>query len=109
MRRIRAEPVCRIKWIRRHSTLSSYRLRRKLHGPFSYAAGSGKLRPGAVSTRQGMAMPDGRFPRAKARKSRNKISVACNAIMSVYYVILYYIAGPICRGPNGYVHFSLEI
>ena len=69
MRRIRAEPVYRIKWIRRHGTLSSYRLRRKLHGPFSYAAGYGKLRrklrPGAVSTRQGMAMPDGRFPRAE--------------------------------------------
>ena len=39
MRRIRAEPVCRIKWIRWHDTFSSYRLRRKLHGPFSYAAG----------------------------------------------------------------------
>ena len=69
MARIRAESVCRIKWIRRHDTLSSYRLRRKLHGPFSYAAGYGKLRrklrPGAVLTRQGMAMPDGRFPRAK--------------------------------------------
>ena len=69
MRRIRTEPVCRIKWIRRHDTLSSYRLRRKLHGSFSYAAGYGKLRrklrPGTVSTRQGMAMPDGRFPRAK--------------------------------------------
>ena len=35
----------------------------------------------------------------KARKSRNKISVACNAIMSVQYVILYYIAGPTCRDP----------
>ena len=44
MRRIYAEPVCRIKWIRRHGTLSSYCLRRKLHGPFSYAAGYGKLR-----------------------------------------------------------------
>ena len=32
--------VCRIKWIRRHDTFSSYRLRRKLHGPFSYAAGN---------------------------------------------------------------------
>ena len=65
MRRIRAKPICRIKWIRRHDTLSSYRLRRKLHDPFSYAAGYGKLRPCAVSTRQGMVMPDGRFPRAK--------------------------------------------
>ena len=69
MRRIRAEPVCRIKWIQRHGTLSSCRLRRKLHDPFSYAVGYGKLRrklrPGAVSTRQGMAMPDERFPRAR--------------------------------------------
>ena len=69
MRRIRADPVCRIKWIRRHDTLSSYCLRRKLHSPFSYAAGYDKLRrklrSGAVSTRQGMTMPDGRFPRAK--------------------------------------------
>jgi len=50
-----------------------------------------------------------KIPTGKARKSRNKVSVACNAIMSVQYVILYYIAGPICRGPNGYVHSSLEI
>ena len=45
----------------------------------------------------------------KARKSRNKISVAYNAIISVQYVILYYIARPICREPNGYVQSSLEI
>ena len=50
-----------------------------------------------------------RIPTSKARKSRNKVSVACNAIMSVQYVILYYIVGPMCRGPNGYVHSSLEI
>ena len=48
-------------------------------------------------------------PTGKARKSRNEVSVACNVIMSVQYIILYYIAGPICRGPNGYVHSSLEI
>src|SRR6185312_17041674 len=50
-----------------------------------------------------------KIPTGKARKSRNKISVACDAIMSVQYVILYYIARSICRGPNGYVHSSLEI
>ena len=50
-----------------------------------------------------------KIPTGKARKSRNKISVACNAIMSLQCIILYYIAGPICRGPNGYVHSSLEI
>ena len=66
-----------------------------------------KLHPGAVSTKHGMAMPDGRSPRA--RKSRNEISVACNAIMSVQYIILYYIVGPTCRGPNIHVRASLEI
>ena len=40
-----AEPVCRIKWIRRHITFSSYRLRRKLHSPFSYAAGNAASYP----------------------------------------------------------------
>ena len=40
MRRIRVEPVYRIKWIRWYGTFSSYLLRRKLHGPFSYAAGN---------------------------------------------------------------------
>ena len=34
-----AEPVCRINWIRRHDAFPSCRLRRKLHGPFSYVAG----------------------------------------------------------------------
>src|SRR6185437_15251786 len=45
----------------------------------------------------------------KARKSRNKISVACNAIMFVQYVILYYIVGPTCWVLNGHVCASLEI
>ena len=74
MRRIRTKPVCRIKCIRRHVTLSSYHLRRKLHGPFSYAAGYGKLRrklrPGAVSTRQGMAMPDDKISESEALKAK---------------------------------------
>ena len=65
-----AEHVCYIKWIRRHGTLSSYRLRRKLHGPFSYAAGYGKLRPGAVSTRQGMAMPDDKISESETLKGK---------------------------------------
>ena len=50
-----------------------------------------------------------RIPTGRARKSRNEISVACNAIMSVQYVILYYIVGPTCRGLNGHVRASLEI
>ena len=50
-----------------------------------------------------------KIPTGRARKSRNEISVACNAIMSVQYVILYYTIGPTCRGPNGHVRASLEI
>ena len=50
-----------------------------------------------------------RFLTGRARKSRNEISVACNAIMSVQYVILCYIVGPTCRGLNGHVCAFLEI
>ena len=50
-----------------------------------------------------------KIPTGRARKSRNEISVACNAIISVQYVILYYIIGPTNRGLNGYVRVSLEI
>ena len=50
-----------------------------------------------------------RIPMGRARKSKNEISIACNAIMSVQYIILYYIIGPTCRGPNGHVRASLEI
>ena len=57
----------------------------------------------------GLGYAGRKIPTDRARKSRNKISVACNAIMSVQYVILYYIVGPTCRGLNGYVHASLEI
>ena len=50
-----------------------------------------------------------RIPTGRARKSRNKISVACNAIMSVQCIILYYIVGPTYRGLNDHVRTSLEI
>ena len=50
-----------------------------------------------------------KIPTDRTRKSKNKISVACNAIMSVQYVILYYIVGPTCRGHNGHVRASFEI
>ena len=50
-----------------------------------------------------------RIPTGRAMKFRNEISVACNAIMSVQYVSLYYIVGPTCRGLNGHVRASLEI
>ena len=44
----------------------------------------------------------------QTRKSRNGISFACNAIMHEQYVILYYIVGPTCRGPNGHVRVPLR-
>ena len=85
MRRIRAEPVCCIKWIRWHDTFSSYRLRRKLHGPFSYTAGN------AVSYTLAPFRQDRAWvcwtedSRRQARKSRNEILFACNAIMYEKY------------------------
>ena len=89
LRRTHTEPVCCINWIRRYDTFPSCRLRRKLHGPFSYVAGDG-AKPGAVSTRQRLDMLNGGL-QEQARESRNEISFACNAIMYEQYVILYYI------------------
>ena len=40
---------------------------------------------------------------------RRKISFAYDAIMYEQYVILYYTAGPTCRGPSSHVRASLEI
>ena len=62
----------------------------------------------AVPTRQRLGMLNGGF-QEQARKSRREISFACDAIMYEQYVILCYIDGPICRGPNGHVCASLEI
>ena len=64
--------------------------------------------PRAVSTRQHLDMLNGGF-QEQARKSRREISFACDAIMYEQYVILYYIAGPTCRGPSSHVRASLEI
>ena len=80
----------------------------------SYMARSATLQatpqatPGTVSTRQRLDMLNGGFQK-QARKSRSEISSACKAIMYGQYVILYYIVGPTCRGPNGHVCASLEI
>ena len=106
---IRAEPVCRIKWIRRHVTFS--------HTAYaaSYTARSAMLQatPQATPWRRfdktGHEYAGRRILTDRAREFRNEISVACNAIMSVQYVILYYIVGPTCRRPNGHVRASLEI
>ena len=58
--------------------------------------------PGAVSTRQRLDRLNGGF-------QESEISPAYKAIMYEQYVILYYIVGPTCRGPNGHVRASLEI
>ena len=63
--------------------------------------------PCAVSTRQRLDMLNGGF-QEQARKSRSEISPACKAIMYEQYVILYYIVGPTCRGPNSHVCIPLR-
>ena len=90
MRRIHAEPVCRIKWIRRHDTFPSYRLRRKLHGPFSYAAGNAASYTLAPFRQDRAWICWTEDSQEQARKSRNEIS-AYNDVMYEQYVILYYI------------------
>ena len=40
--------------------------------------------------------------------SRREISFACDDIMYEQYVILYYIVGPTCRGPNSHVCIPLR-
>jgi len=64
--------------------------------------------PGAVPTRQHLDTLNRGF-QEQARKSRREIPFACDAIIYEQYDILYYIVGPICRGPNGHVRASLEI
>ena len=106
--RTRAEPVCRINWIRRHGTFPSCHLRRKLHDPLSYVAGDAasytwhcfdKTAPGHT----------GRGTPGAGKDIRRKISFACDAIMYEQYDILYYNAGPTCWGPSSHVRASLEI
>ena len=63
---------------------------------------------GTVPTRQRLDMMNGGL-QEQARESRREISFACEAIMYEQYVILYYIVGPTCRGPNSHVRASLEI
>ena len=87
----RAELVCHINWIRRHGTFPSCRLRRKLHGPFSYVAGDAASYAWRRFDKTEHGYAGRRIPRSRARKSRNRISFACNAIMYEQYVILYYI------------------
>ena len=64
--------------------------------------------PGTIPTRQRLDMMNEGL-QEQARESRREISFACDAIMYEQYVILYYIVGPTCRGPNSHVRASLEI
>ena len=67
----------------------SCRLRRKLHGPFSYVTGDA-ARYTLTPFRQDRAKHAGRkIPTDKPGKSRNKIFSACNAIMYEQYIILH--------------------
>ena len=63
--------------------------------------------PGAVSTRQRLDRLNGGF-QEQARKSRSMISFLCSAIMYEQYVVLYYIVGPTCWGPNSHVRVPLR-
>ena len=45
----------------------------------------------------------------QAKETRREISFACDAIMYEQCVILYYIVGPTCRGPNSHVRAPFEI
>ena len=105
--RTRAEPVCHINWIRRHGTFPSCRLRRKLYGPISYVAGdaasyawrrSDKIAPGHAERETPGAGKDIR-ERDLLRLRRHNYE---------QYVILYYIVGPTCRGPNSHVRVPLR-
>ena len=106
--RTHAEPVCSIKWMRRHGTFSSCRLRCKLRSPFSYVAGDATS---YVWHRPDKAVPghDERGTPGAGKESRRVISFAFDAIMYEQYVILHYIVGPTCREPNSHVRASLEI
>ena len=109
MRRIRTEPS---------AALNGYDGTAPFHHTAyaaSYSARSATLQamPQATPWRRfdktGHGYAGRKIPTGGERKSRNEISVACNAIMSVRYVILYYIIGLTYRGLNGYVCASLEI
>ena len=51
---------------------------------------------------------DGRRAPGAGKGTQREISFACDAIMYEQYVILYYIVGPTCRGPNNCVRVPLR-
>jgi len=75
--RTRAEPVCSIKWIRRHGTFPSCHLRRKLHRPLKLR---GRRRQASVPTRHRLDMMSEGL-QEQAKETRKEISFACDAIM----------------------------
>ena len=72
---------------------------------FSYAAGDAASYAWCRFDKTAHGYAGQKIPAGRARKSKNEISVACNAIMSIQYVILYYIVGPTCQkgGPGAAV------
>ena len=97
--RTRAEPVCRINWIRRHGTFPSCHLRRNLHDPFSYVAGDAA---GYTWRRSDKTAPEHaeRGTPGADKDIWRKISFVCDAIMYEQYIMLYYFTEPTCRGPS---------
>ena len=103
-----AEPVCRINWIRRHGTFPSCRLRRKLHGPFSYVAGDAASYVWRRSDKTAPGHTERGTPGAgKGIQERDLLCL--QYIVYEQCVILYYIVGPTCRGPSSHVRASLEM
>ena len=98
--RTRVEPVCCIKWIRRHGTFPSCRLRRKLRGPFSYVTGNAASYPWRRSDKTSPGAGNGIQKRDLLRLRRHDYE---------QFINLYCIVGPTCRGPNGHVRPPFEI
>ena len=100
--------VCHINWKQRHDSISSCLLRRKLRIPFSYVAGDAACYAWRRPDKTAPGHAEQGIPGA-GKEIQEEISFTCDAIMYEQYDILYYIDGPICRGPNGHVCASLEI
>ena len=98
----------RINWIRRHGTFPSCRLRRKLHGPFSYVAGDAASYAWRRFNKTVPGHAERGIPGA-GKEIQERGLLPCDAIMYEQYVIIYYIVGPTCRGPSNHVRASLEI
>ena len=105
--RTRAEPLCRINWIRQHDTFPSCRLRRSYAGRSATWQATPLATPGAAPTRQRLDMQNGGFLE-QTRKSKSMISFACNAIMYEQYVLLLHRLGPPIGDPTAMYAPSLR-